>query len=282
VSFAVGREGNVTLYEGDRSDEYQAYYQWELAIHVPDGTGRRELLVDAATFDRLPTGRRAVLDDARLPVVIEIGDWMDNAQPVPAQLPVAAGWPEADGVALMRRERTPEAEANHPGCIAVVRDRQGQELARAVLWDLARAPWVVTAAGGPLGLELRRQRRDLGFTIHLDDFEHRFHPNTQKAAFFASEVTVDFGDGDVRKQRIVMNQPLRRHGLVVYQSSWGPQDAPAGTPLFSGFAVVFNPADQWPLWACLIIALGMVVHFLAALTRFVQRQGRNSGSETAP
>ncbi len=79
-----------------------------------------------------------------------------------------------------------------------------------------------------------------------------------------------------------MNKPLRKHGLVVYQTSWGPQDEPEGTRLFSVLSVVFNPSDQWPLWACIVIGIGMLIHFCAALVRYVQRQGRLSQAGDKP
>jgi len=85
---------------------------------------------------------------------------------------------------------------------------------------------------------------------------------------FESDVLVD---GE-RKVTISMNEPLRADGLVVYQASWGPQDAAPGARLFSTFAVVRNPADSLPLVACIVIALGLVFHFTRKLTRHVRSQ----------
>jgi len=60
--------------------------------------------------------------------------------------------------------------------------------------------------------------------------------------------------------------------LVLYQASWGPSNAHPGQPLFSTFAVVRNPADQWPLVSCIVIALGLVWHFGRMLARHVRRE----------
>jgi hypothetical protein len=40
--------------------------------------------------------------------------------------------------------------------------------------------------------------------------------------------------------------------------------------LFSTFAVVRNPADQFPLYACIVIATGLVLHFTRKLLRHIR------------
>ncbi len=73
-----------------------------------------------------------------------------------------------------------------------------------------------------------------------------------------------------------MNKPLRRDGYVLFQSSWGPSDAGPNDRLFSVFSVVKNPADQWPLIACLITTLGMSIHFGRKLFRYARGQVQSS------
>ena len=82
-----------------------------------------------------------------------------------------------------------------------------------------------------------------------------------------------FADDTERSHRIVMNRPLRRHGVVAYQSSWGPK-MPLKNLALSGFAVVRNPSDQWPLYACIVIALGLTWHFMSKFMSFVRKVAR--------
>jgi hypothetical protein len=89
---------------------------------------------------------------------------------------------------------------------------------------------------------------------------------------FSSDVTVT-GPSSTRALKISMNQPLRDKGLVLYQASWGPSNARPGDRLFSTLAVVSNPSDQWPLWSCLVIAAGMLLHFTRKLVRHVRLEG---------
>jgi hypothetical protein len=37
------------------------------------------------------------------------------------------------------------------------------------------------------------------------------------------------------------------------------------------FTVASNPSDQWPLWSCVAVAVGLIIHFLMHLIRFLSR-----------
>ncbi len=101
------------------------------------------------------------------------------------------------------------------------------------------------------------------------------HPGIGMPKSFASDVKV-VEDGNERALKISMNEPLRAEGLVVYQASWGPSTARPGDPLFSTFAVVRNPADQYPLYSCIVIAIGLVLHFARKLIKHVKVEGQRS------
>ena len=93
------------------------------------------------------------------------------------------------------------------------------------------------------------------------------------AANFESVVTQTEGPID-RKVNIRMNEPLRYHGYTLFQSGWGPQNAGPGERLFSTFSVVKNPADQWPLYSCIVIAIGLLIHFLQKLFSYLRAENR--------
>jgi len=83
-------------------------------------------------------------------------------------------------------------------------------------------------------------------------------------------------DGGTEKIRISMNEPLREQGFTFFQASWGPADAKPGDPLYSSFAVVRNPADQWPLYACIVVTVGLVLHFGQKLARYIRAESRRT------
>jgi hypothetical protein len=159
----------------------------------------------------------------------------------------------------------PEAEKNVAALATKVDGKDG------ILWGLASSPLVVPADGRNWAVALRKKRFKMPFTVTLDKFTHEFYPNTEIPKVYASEVTVHDNGGD-RKAKIEMNAPLRDHGLIVFQSFFGPPNAPPGTPLYSGFAVVQNPSDQWPLTSCIVIAIGMTIAFSQKLYRYINAQ----------
>ena len=91
---------------------------------------------------------------------------------------------------------------------------------------------------------------------------------------FRSVVTVADATGSQEAQ-IFMNNPLRRDGYVVYQTNWGPQPA-GGPPWYSVFEVSWNPSDVWPAVACIVIWIGLFLHFGKKLLGFLDSSARAS------
>ena len=112
------------------------------------------------------------------------------------------------------------------------------------------------------------------FSIKLADFRKEDHPGMTMARAFESDV-IQTRAGEPREVRIQMNEPLRDGGLVLFQSSWGPSTAGPGDRLFSVFSVVRNPSDHWPLYACIVIGVGLLLAFLPRLWKFVRAQEKS-------
>ena len=77
-----------------------------------------------------------------------------------------------------------------------------------------------------------------------------------------------------------MNEPLRHGGLVLFQSSWFPQDKEIPR-MYSVFSVVRNPSDYWPLYSCIVIAVGLLLAFAPKLLRFVRSQNQHRARANA-
>jgi hypothetical protein len=168
--------------------------------------------------------------------------------------------PVIDGVFLEPRPTLAQAEANIAGAHLQVTDIRSGAVHEGIVWAAQAQPWTVRCAGRDFLLDLRRERHLLPFSIRLDEFTKLDHPGTAMPRSFESEVTLMEAESE-RAVRISMNEPLRSQGLVVYQASYGPQGAPSRARLFSTFAIVRNPADQLPLYACIVIATGLLLHF---------------------
>jgi hypothetical protein len=167
-----------------------------------------------------------------------------------------------------------EAERNIAGLVARFREPGTGVESRALLWGAEAAPASFEAGGKRWAITLRHKRYAMPFTIALEDFRKEEHPGMSMAKSFESDV-LKIEDGSEQKVRIQMNEPLRHRGLVLFQASWGPENAPPGSRLFSVFAVVRNPSDYWPTWACAVIAVGLLLVFIPKLLRFAGRQRRD-------
>ena len=86
------------------------------------------------------------------------------------------------------------------------------------------------------------------------------------------ESTVEIDTGDLRRTtRIFMNNPLRYKDYTFYQSSYsiGPNGAES-----SVLSVVKNKGRLFPYIACTLIGVGLLIHFLVHLFRFINKDHR--------
>jgi hypothetical protein len=276
VKLAFSKDGHVTLFESERASWFQSYFRWELVLarRLPDGRVE-ESLVPEEDFLDASGGRTVTLAGASLPFDLEVAHVLPNCRPLPKGPMFTPEEPVVDGWFLRPEPVATEAESNLAGLLVRVVPKNGEPPREGLLWGLARGPWTVSVGGETWGLELRKERYPLPFTLVLDDFTKEDHPRTALPKSFASDVTV-VESGIERQVEISMNEPLREAGLVLYQASWGPASAGPGDPLFSTFAVVENPADRVPLVGCVVSAIGLVWHFSRKLGRHVRAQERRA------
>ena len=275
IKYEFSEEGFMRLYEGEQSNEFESYHEWEIAIWDADQRPVREYLIPQESFEDARGGQLVTFTHDALPFDLELRGYMRNARPQPVDDHTPGAMPAVDGFYLRSMPRARENEQNMPGLFATVRTSASNNEHPALLSGFALAPWVVEADGRTWAIDLRRKRRLLPFTIALDEFTHEFHPGTQMPRVFLSDVT-KYQDGVAQSIKITMNQPLRHEGYTFYQASWGPQDAPPGAPLFSTFAVVRDPAESIPMYASLITTAGMLLHFSLMLGNYLRSESRTS------
>jgi hypothetical protein len=276
IKLRFSDDGHVTLYEGQASNTFQSYHHWEVAVleKLEDGKWR-ETVAPEESFTWATGDKAARIKCAQWPFELELRHFQPNCNVLPKGPMVRSELPTVDGYVLMKQPVEKENEANIAGLYAAVVDTKGGARREAILWGLIRAPLTLEREGRTFGIELRRRQFVMPFTVKLDDFRKEDHPGMSMAKSFSSDVTV-VEDGSSRNVRIEMNEPLRSHGLVLYQASWGPSNARPGDALFSTLAVVRNPADQHPLIACIVIALGMLLHFGRKLIRHIRIEAQKA------
>ena len=267
---------------------FESSYDDELVLLVDRGDTVEERLLPAHELRGARDDGRVVVTAAGLPFRIEVHHWVDWSQAMPKGPMVKTLMPVVEGVFLKPVEwpagMQPRAEAEMPGCYVTILGDGGERIEgilqnRSLMpMNKARYPLAFTVKGQRYGLDLRRVIRDLPFELRLDKFQKKDHHGTMSPMDFRSFVSVVEG-GAAQEAQVFMNNPLRKAGYVVYQSSWGPQieGVPrGGPPWFSVFEVSHNPSDFWPALACFVIALGLLWHFLVKLRRFLQSSARAS------
>jgi ABC-type transport system involved in cytochrome c biogenesis permease subunit len=147
-------------------------------------------------------------------------------------------------------------------------------------------PATVTAGESTYALEYRPRRIYKPYTIALKQFTHEKYAGTDKAKDFASTVQLVHPDrGENRETRIWMNNPLRYDaspaaGVLGSLKSMNPVWNDSETFFQAGYLpgndgtvlqVVQNPSWMWPYISCILISLGMTVHFLMVLAKFTTR-----------
>ena len=139
----------------------------------------------------------------------------------------------------------------------------------------------VTIGDTEYKLGLRYHREVKPYWVQLEDVRRTDYSGTSTPRDYSSFIRIINPEtGDDRRERVWMNNPLRYRGETFFQSSYTA--LPGGKEL-TGLQVVRNSGWLIPYVACSITALGMLVHFLMTLNRFLnrrERELRNSTRET--
>jgi hypothetical protein len=274
VKLRYSVDGHLTLYPEEQSGEFESYYEWEIAIaEVTDQEGVQEYVIPGRDFLFLNKGQRRTFEHPDLPFQLHLVQYLRNCRPMAKGPMFTAPTPVVDGVFLDPKQPDMEAERNLAGAYVLAEEKQGGGKHQGILWGVNVHPWTVPIGERTWAVDLRRKRWELPFDIRLDQFTRELHPHTSTPKVFLSDVT-KFEEDHSQKIKITMNEPLRHGGYTLYQASWGPQNARPGERLYSTLAVVRNPSDQWPLYSCIIIALGLLLHFVQKLMKHVRTQNQ--------
>lgn len=223
-----------------------------------------------------------------LPVDVEVMEYLKNTSLRPANggddselivsnsggryQVVPAG--EESGVKTEQREDVPAVR------VRLVAKGTGQVIAERLfsLWEYRNGPAVrmfrtipfnVPADGHTFAVQLRNERIHKPYSIMLLDFEHSNYAGTDTAKDFASTVRLTDPETGEREVRVWMNHPLRHRGETFYQSGTIPGERKdSGTIL----QVVRNPGWLLPYLSCIVVTLGMLIHFGMNLLKFTSRR----------
>jgi hypothetical protein len=268
--FAI--DGQVTLAENQSADEFYSYHDWEIAVvEANQSPPYDEQIIPGDKFIHLEDGDTVRFESETLPFSVTVSDYIRNSWPEPAG--ADDGGKVVDGFYLIEREKDNEAGRNVAGAYVTLEDKSSNATKEHILWGWAERPLAVEAGGKVWALDLRKKLTPLPFTVRLNKFNHELHPGTRMDASFSSDVS-RIQDGIEQDYHIAMNEPLRHSGWTFYQESYVPADPEIGRPVMSSLAVSMNPADQIPLYSCIVIGFGLSLHFLIKLSKYLRKEAK--------
>lgn len=264
VSFLYKTEGAMPLFEGQASDQYQSYHERIIEIQRFDAAGKgddKALVIPMNHFTDLEPGKARTFFAKDLPFEMQVTGYRRNANVVQAE---EGDKTAIDGYRIQSVKNGKEDEANVSAVEISVKPKDGAEQ-KAILWERSFEPFTVKVGDVSYAISLSRMKWKLPFAIRLNDFVRELHPGTMKAKKYTSHVTKITG-GKEEPKVVTMNVPVRDQGFVVYQASFS--QSTNGEQ--SVFTVASNPSDQWPLWSCVAVAIGLIIHFLMHLVHFLR------------
>lgn len=275
VSYHFAKEGSMELVEGRVSDEFRSFHERVIEIEkvqADPGGKRSALVIDSSLYRGVSGAEMRVFTHESLPFDLIITNWKQHAQPK------RAGDDRSDAVdgyyiqELSNLDESGSAKADEQlasACVAIVRDKKTGDEQKGILWEFAAAPWTATVGGEKFLISLEHRAYRLPFAIKLDKTEQEKHPGTERARRFTSWVTKITGERE-EKRVITMNEPVRSEGYAVFQQTFDDGTRSGSGVKRSGFQIVENPSDHWPLISCIIVAEGLLLHFLMMLARFIK------------
>jgi len=273
ITFHLSDRGHMRLYPKEESNEYSSYHDWNIEIGKP-ASGAELFLIPDTQFKDLGAGQSRVFESAELPFEVTVSSFTPNGVPVRGDVVMkGADAPVVDGFRVFALPPEKEAETNVPAVYVTVTEKATGAKTEGILWGLDTEPLTVKSGDVFYTVGLDRKRFRAPFTVYLDDFKADFHPGTTMASAFEAYITKK-QNGAEEKIKIYMNHPLRHHGLTFFQASYGPPNAGPGDTLYTVFEVVRNPADQGPLIACIIVGIGLIIHFTQKLLGYMRAEGR--------
>jgi len=226
---------------------------WDVVHSVPEG-----LLADGGVVPLPGT-----------PVALRVRRYWENAQlamPGPGFQPVANMGVGAGVMVQALRPVSSDDRSNLPAAV-VEPVAGGRSYGFWLVSGQLGAPQQFIHEGRTYSLAMRPRRQYLPYSMTLKKFSHDVYEGTNIPKNFSSLVHLSNpGKGEARDVLIFMNQPLRYGGKAFYQASFGKNDT------LSILQVVENPGWLLPYISCVLVGLGLMVHFGISLRRALRRR----------
>ena len=248
-------ESQMPIEIGQTRDYSEDSRRMELA--VVDATDPAADVVTSIPDSLLTPG--AEISHPSLPFKISVKRWYANSalgMRQPTDAPSEATGGIGANLAVREEPQVTSDDAQNAAAALIEPVADGQGLGTFWVSNALGAPQGFAREGRAWRLMLRPRRYYLPFSMTLKEFKHDLYPGTDIPKNFSSLVRLkDAAGGEDRDALIYMNHPLRYGGKTFYQASFGKDDK------LSVFQVVRNPGWLIPYLSCIMVALGLLLHF---------------------
>lgn len=270
VTGMAAKEGNMTIDEGSSSNFVEDIRTSELAIISSADASTDTVIAIPQSFLDDPG---ATVQDSRIPFAIRVNEWMPNSGFLGPMQATQSQLRRADSglgrtmaaVALPAATGVDGANVDVPSAYITI-SLDGKDIGTYLFSVGLTETQSVRVGDKEYQVALRFERTYKPYTISLIDFRHDKFVGTNVPRNFSSQVRVqDPTRNTDREALIYMNNPLRYSGDTLYQASFKPGDT---TTILQ---VVSNPGWILPYISCVMVTIGLLIHFGMRLAAPIRR-----------
>jgi hypothetical protein len=260
-------EGQMWIHEKGVSNKIIDIREVEIAFVRDMGDGKEDHVVIPQAMIEAADEDDTLINHGHLPLTVRVDAWMENSDLLPS---VNAEDPTQ---VTYRAEEVPavtgtEMRADRPSAMVTFfngGERVGQHL--VTTWEFVK-PVRIQIDGELWEVSMRFKETHLPYTIQLVDFRHDKFTGTTTPMNYSSTLRLEASD-ESRDAFIKMNQPLRYDNKAFFQSGFFQQ--PLNRNLGTIMQVADNPGAWVPYLSCVIVTVGLCMHFVVSLIRYGRR-----------
>jgi ResB-like family protein len=255
----------LAIEEGQTVDYIESPREMELAVIDTTDPAHDDVYSIPARL----LARRGTVEVPGTPVKLRVREYLENADLHTRGEGEAAVATAGVGTSIGLRALPPVTTDDRPNATTALVEpvAGGRSYGTWLVSAVLGAPQAFVHEGRTYQLAMRSRRKYLPYALTLKDFKHDVYAGTDIPKNFSSLVRLSNpARGEERDVLIFMNQPLRYDGKAFYQASFGKGDT------LSILQVVENPGWLLPYISCVLVTIGLMVHFAISLKRSARRR----------
>lgn len=262
----LSQEGSMVLKAGESSNVMVDYHDTEMVIYEAGNDDK-----PAVIWGQKLLKQDNPLTSNNLPFTVKPLDFFSNVNITKRDINEDNGQMQgmAKAIKLSQAPDELDGEKNLSGLNFAIIDKNGKNIGiYSIFTDMPIKQYITYGEKKYLSV-LRKKNTQLPFQISLNKFDYAYHPGTQKAKYYLSEVILN--DGKLTwNATITMNEPLQYKEYSIFQASFFID----GNDKYTVLAVVKNIGRNFPYIAGAVISIGLILHILIRL--FIKNGSKNA------